>query len=125
MPHCIFEYTNNVRDEPQWPEIILAVHDVLVGTGLFVLGDIKSRVVRHDVFVIGDGAEDQAFVTLNIQMLSGREDAIKGEIATAALAILVQAFSRTLGELKTSVTVQISDMHRESYRRHVSARPGE
>jgi 5-carboxymethyl-2-hydroxymuconate isomerase len=89
-------------------------------TGLFVLGDIKSRVLRHDAFVVGDGQDGQAFVTLNIQMLSGRDDAVKAAIGEAALRILVAAFPRTLAELKTSITVQISDIHRASYRRMIS-----
>jgi len=120
MPHCIFEYSSNVRDDPDWTEVALAVHAVLVGTGLFVSSDIKSRVVRHDLFVIGGGADDRAFVTVNIQMLSGRDGAIKAEISEATLGILTQAFPRTLAELKTSITVQISDMDRESYRRQIS-----
>jgi 5-carboxymethyl-2-hydroxymuconate isomerase len=52
MPHCIFEYSANVADKPDWPQIIRKLHDSLISTGQFVAGDIKSRVIRHDNFLM-------------------------------------------------------------------------
>ena len=122
MPHCILEYSGNVVDEPDCAETLAALHRMLAATGLFVLDDIKSRVVRHDDFLVGEGRGDRAFVALEIQILSGRTDEVKGEICDAALQVLVQAFPRTVERLTTSLTVQISDIHRPSYRREIRSR---
>ena len=121
MPHCIFEYSGNVLDEPDWVETMSALHTALMRTGEFELADIKSRVVRHELFVVGDGAADRTFVTLDVQMLSGRSDETKAAIAQAALEVLAGAFPRTLAETRASLTVQITDIHRPSYRRRRSA----
>lgn len=120
MPHCILEYSSNVIDEPDWTATVLAVHNALIATGQFVLDDIKSRIVRHDRYVVGNGKGNQAFVALQIQILSGRDDEVKGAISEEALRILLSAFPRTLAELQASITVQISDIHRASYRRRVT-----
>ena len=120
MPHCIFEHSANIADDPNWPQIILKVHEKLLSTGQFVAADIKSRVIKHEVFVIGNGEQNQSFITLNIQMLDGRSDEIKRELTQMALGVLIEAFSKSLAEQKCSITVQISDIHRASYQRHVS-----
>ncbi|MEO8195525.1 MAG: 5-carboxymethyl-2-hydroxymuconate Delta-isomerase [Thermoanaerobaculia bacterium] len=119
MPHCILEYSGNVIDEPDGSATLAALHRVLMATGLFVLDDIKSRLVRRDDFLVGDGRGDRAFVALEIQILSGRTDEVKGEICDAALQVLVRAFPRTVEKMTTSLTVQISDIHRPSYRREI------
>jgi len=120
VPHCIFEYSANIADEANWPQIILKVHEKLISTGMFVAEDIKSRVLRHESFVIGNGEENQSFVTLNIQMLDGRSDDMKRELARMASEILVEAFPKSLARQKCSITVQVSEIHRSSYQRHVS-----
>ena len=122
MPHCILEYSGNAVDEPDWSATLAALHRLLTATGLFVLDDIKSRVVRRDDFLVGDGRGDRAFVALEIQILSGRPDEVKGEICDAALRVLVGAFPRTADERTTSFTVQVSDIHRPSYRREIRSR---
>lgn len=120
MPHCILEYSSNVIDAPDWTRLVLDLHELLVATGLFVRADIKTRVVEHERYVIDDGAPDRAFVTLEVQMLGGRSDAQKAQVADAALDLLSRAFAKTLDRLKCSITVQVTDIHRPSYRRRVS-----
>ena len=120
MPHCVFEYSANIADEPNWPQIMRKVHEGLILTGQFVAGDIKSRAIRHDNFQIGNGEQNQSFVTLNLQILDGRSDEFKREIAGMALEILVAAVPKSLAGQKCSVTVQVSEIHCASYQRQIS-----
>lgn len=120
MPHCILEASDNLLDQPEWVALLRDINATLVATGLFVAADIKSRFLRHDTFTIGDGAADQAFVTLNVQILGGRTDDVKAQISEALLQVLVPAFPRTHAHMKFSLTVQITDIHRPSYCRHIS-----
>ncbi len=120
MPHCVLEYSANVADEPDWARLLLDLHEVLAGTGLFSRNDVKSRVVRHELFAVGDGAADRAFVALDLRILGGRSDEVKAALSEAALALLVRAFPRTLAERRASLTVEVSELHRPSYRRHVA-----
>ncbi|HEY3399887.1 MAG TPA: 5-carboxymethyl-2-hydroxymuconate Delta-isomerase [Geothrix sp.] len=120
MPHCILETSDNLLDHPDWVDLLRKINRALVATGLFTSSDIKSRAVQHGRFVIGDGAADQAFVTLNVQILSGRTDEVKAQISEALLQELARAFPRTFAQMKCSLTVQITDIHRPSYRRQIS-----
>jgi 5-carboxymethyl-2-hydroxymuconate isomerase len=115
MPHCILEYSNNVVDQPNLNELLLQVHEFLAGTGLFKQANIKSRVFCHDLFVVGDGARDRAFVTMNVCILSGHDDATKAQISQGVLRVLERHFPKTLVERRCSITVRITDIHRDSY----------
>ncbi len=120
MPHCILEASDNLLDQPDWAGLLRQINSTLVTTGLFTAADIKSRVLRHQVFAIGDGAPDQAFVTLNVQILDGRTDEVKGQLSEALLPVLAGAFPRTFAKMTCSLTVQITDIHRASYRRQIN-----
>lgn len=118
MPHCILEYSANLASPPEMREVLLGIHRALVGTGLFVEGDIKSRAIRHEVFAVADGAADRSFVALAVEILEGRTDAVKGEIADALFAVLMAGFARAIETSRCNVTVQVRDIHPASYRRH-------
>lgn len=120
MPHCILEYSANILDRPDIGRLLMQIHDALMTTGQFSLADIKSRAVRHDDYLVADGDPAWAFVTLNIQILDGRGNEVKAQITEGAMAVLEAAFPESLRQLKCSLTVQVSDIHRASYRR----RPG-
>jgi 5-carboxymethyl-2-hydroxymuconate isomerase len=120
MPHCLLEASDNLLDQPDWTGLLTEINGTLVAKGLFHEADIKSRLVRHGVFVIGDGARDQAFVTLTLQILGGRTDEVKEQISESLLQVLVGAFPATFAGMKCSLTVQITDIHRPSYSRAIS-----
>lgn len=117
MPHCILEASDNLRDQPDWEALLAGIHAVLVDSGLFSEADIKSRVILHRHFRVADGARDRAFVTLEVQILEGRDDAVKASLSEALLALLARSFPRSSAQLRLNLTVQVSDLHRPSYRR--------
>jgi 5-carboxymethyl-2-hydroxymuconate isomerase len=120
MPHCIFEYSANIADEPDWLQLVKQIHEKLVSTGLFVAEDIKSRIRKQEHFVIGRGEPNQSFVTLNLQILEGRSDEIKRQLTQMALDVLAPAFPKSVAQQKFSITVQVTDIHRASYKRQVN-----
>jgi len=120
MPHCILEYSSNINDKINLKKLLHDINTMLASTGLFNLMDIKSRAVEHDLYVVGDGDPNRAFAALTISIFSGRPDNVKVNITESALQLLKDAFNTTLQEKKCSITVQIGDIHRESYRRITS-----
>ena len=122
MPHCILEYSDNLADEPKWPAIFKEIHAVLIATGEWHSADIKSRAIELHNYYIGNGSQQQAFVSLAIQILSGRSDSLKKSISENCLKVLSTHFARTLEALQTSITVQIVDIHEPSYCRRINYR---
>ncbi len=115
MPHIILEYSDNITDKPDFQKLLRELHQGFAKTGHFKLTDIKSRVVKHDLYFIGDGDPIRTFVTVNLRILSGWTDKLKSELSHLILKLLKQYFPKTIAQQKSSVTVQISDIHKASY----------
>lgn len=120
MPHCILEYSNNLVGLPDWTEMFGEVHAFLVGTGLFHLGDIKSRAVQRQHFLAADGAPDRAFVAMNVCILDGRDDEVKAQVSEGVLEVLKRHLGPACEGKRCSISVRITEMERSSYRRWTS-----
>lgn len=120
MPHCTLESSDNIIDAIDKREILLKINSCLADTGLFNINDIKSRFITHHDYVIGDGDTKRAFVTLNIAILSGRDPSVKLMLSNKCLKLLNPFFTKSFKQLKFSLTVQISELDKESYAKEKS-----
>lgn len=120
MPHCLLEYSNNIVEPLDLDVLFQEAHTFLAGTGLFALGDIKSRVVRPDRFRVGDGASVRAFVAMTVSILDGRDDDVKRTISRGLHSLVQRHVQASTAGLRCSVTVQIIEMQRCCYVRGVS-----
>ncbi len=120
MPHCILEYSANVADRPNFDRLLGDLHEALMSTGQFSLADIRSRVIRHEHFRVGDGDPQRAFVALTVEILDGRGEEAKARVSEATHAVLMRHFPASLAQRTCAVTVQVRDIHRASYRRQTS-----
>ncbi len=123
MPHCILEYTDNIPNPPNTHSLLTNLNQALADTELFSLADLKSRVIVHRDFVIGDDDPSRAFVALNIAILTSRPAKVKEQLSDLALDLLEKEFSECVEGLTYSLTVQISELDRECYRRSVNYGP--
>lgn len=117
MPHFLLEYTDNIADKINFTSLFSEIHSKLAETGLFSINDFKSRAVRHSTYYIGDDNNNKGFVAVTLSILSGRDDGIKKQLSDIILEILKQNFSESSSRLKFGITVQIKDIHRNSYGR--------
>jgi 5-carboxymethyl-2-hydroxymuconate isomerase len=121
MPHCILEYSTNLEALPDWVEVFEDVHAFLVGTGLFLLDDIKSRAVGREHFLVADGAPARAFVAMNVCILDGRDDEVKALVSEGVLEVLKRHLRTTCEGKRCSISVRITEMERSSYQRWASS----
>lgn len=115
MPHLVLEHSANLAAPPDFPTVLERLHSALAACGPFELHRIKSRVVRHEVFRVAEGAEDRAFVHLTAAVLDGRETPLLQSAAGALLAVLRDAFAGTLSAQRCSVTLEIREMPKALY----------
>lgn len=66
----------------------LALHPLVVKTVDTSLDACKTRFREVDETVVGDGATEDALVHVEIALLPGRTDELKGRLAEAVLALL-------------------------------------
>ena len=89
MPHLIVHYSANLTAlDPL--ELLKDLNTVLLKTELFSVNDIKSRVFKDEVFLIGLEDHQEAYVHLKLYILSGRTEAQKQGLGEALLRKLEQ-----------------------------------
>lgn len=115
MPQIILEYSSNIIDEVNQKEVFDEVHQILNAVGSVDLYNCKSRAINHVDYYIGDGNAKHAFVHLEVRLLEGRSDELKGKIGTELLNKIKSHFPKSFEELQLQITVELSDIKRAEY----------
>jgi 5-carboxymethyl-2-hydroxymuconate isomerase len=117
MPQILIEYSANLDGRFDSTALAVKVHEAAVEIIATTLESCKSRIVRHERVVIGDGDPAQAMLHIDFRGLSGRTAAQKTALGEAILALAVKALAPA--PLRIEVTVEIGDLDRENYHKRV------
>lgn len=115
MPHVTLEYSDNILDDGDIFFLFEQLHDALVATAGCRMEDIKTRAYRCEHVRVGDGDARNAFASLTVALLEGRESNRLQEIGEACLALLETHFGQSLREQRCDLTVELRPMRRDSY----------
>ena len=81
MPHFILEYSANLDESIDIPELLKTLSEAAVETELFPLAGIRCRAHRCEHFRIADGNPNFGFLHLQIKIGVGRSEEAKKEAA--------------------------------------------
>lgn len=112
MPHVIIEHSEDVAGQIAIDDLISAVHETTMGSGLFPEYDIKTRAIAYRHHRTGQTRD--SFTHVAVHLLDGRSEQQKCALSEAILG----AIEPLLPEV-VSVGVEIIDIHRASYRKRV------
>ena len=115
MPHCTLEYSNNIVETINAKQFFHVLHHLLVKEAEINISNIKSRIVVHDQYYVGDGSDNNAFVHLTVAVLKGRSSEIKQNMGHKILAYLENVFAISKEKLNCSITLELLEMNRETY----------
>ncbi|MFE3454103.1 5-carboxymethyl-2-hydroxymuconate Delta-isomerase [Nonomuraea sp. NPDC059194] len=118
MPQITVEYSAALSEGFDRRAFALALHATAAPIIDSELDSFKTRCRRIDEGVIGDGADAQAMLHVEIAVLSGRDQDVKGRLADAALELAVRHLTPPTG-LTVQATAEIRDLDRATYRKHV------
>ncbi|MGH1426802.1 MAG: 5-carboxymethyl-2-hydroxymuconate Delta-isomerase [Arenicella sp.] len=104
MPHCIIEHSKGLNDI----ELLQAVYQGALNSGLFSEYDIKTRAIAYECFQTGP--EKQHFIHVVVKILSGRSPKQKIMLSSD---VLTQLKSLSLSDI--SLTVEVVDIDKVSY----------
>ena len=123
MPHITIEYSDNLRDlDESW--VLLQVNKALMGLGIFMDADIKTRIHCLRAYRMGVAAAEtgaHAFVAATVELLSGREFSIQEHLGQVLLRVLERTCLQSDG-LQTQISVHVREMQSELYFKSVSKR---
>ena len=111
MPHYIIEHSPNIPPEG----LIHAVFNGALHSQLFLPNgaDIKVRAIAYQNFKLGDSKT--SFVHVVVKILAGRTDEQKQRLSQEIIKKLSD-----LGHQDISITVEVVDMERQSYQKHLA-----
>lgn len=112
MPHAVVEYSDNLSQSVYDSQLTAAVHDVMIQCGLFNTNDIKTRSYATSDWLTGTSTKSGGFVHVTISLMEGRTLEQKQELTQAMFETLSHALPNV-----QSLTVDIRDMTRETYRK--------
>jgi 5-carboxymethyl-2-hydroxymuconate isomerase len=115
MPHLTLEYTAGLRPDIEFEGLFARMHDVLSDVAGIKKGNCKSRAIKLDRYLVGDGTSGEGFVHLDVRFLEGRPLELKEEVGLQLLAVLKQGYGSRAQQEDLQITVEIRDIERGAY----------
>lgn len=112
MPHIIIEYARELADDQRGALLVQAVHDAVAKTGIFDVANIKTRAWPVLLYRVGDN--DGPFIHIQCRIHGGRSEAQKRALSEAVLGAV-----RAQGLAAHVITVEVAELDRASYAKHV------
>jgi 5-carboxymethyl-2-hydroxymuconate isomerase len=115
MPHLTLEFTENLRDTPPTPELMLSLHRVLGEVAGIKIENCKSRWRLVEDWVVAGGAPEGAFVHLALRFLEGRTETVIAAVGNATLEVLKRHFSPAPEGIDLQITVEVEEIRKAAY----------
>jgi 5-carboxymethyl-2-hydroxymuconate isomerase len=115
MPQVILEYSANIKRPVEAGKILGGLAAVVSAASGIEISNFKSRVLKREKFVVGDGQGGGSFVHLEVGILSGRPPDVKRRIGKDCLEYLEECFEDEAERHELQITVEIREMDKESY----------
>jgi len=77
MPHLTIEYSANLETVVVIQDLVDALHQAAIETGVFPLGGIRTRAIACRRYRIADGDPANAFVHVVLRIAAGRDEATR------------------------------------------------
>ncbi len=79
MPHCVIETSSELRKLIDLDLLVKEIHDTTEMSGLFEKGDVKSRLLISEYYLVGGERENYVHIVTHI--LSGRSESQRKNLA--------------------------------------------
>jgi len=128
VAHIVIEHSDNLRGRLDVPQLVDALHQAALGTGVFPIGGLRTRAYATASYRIADGDPENAFVHVSVRVGHGRDLATRRaacerifEAASDHLAPLFEsiplALSVEMAELDPELSLKKNNIHEHVKRR--------
>ncbi len=107
MPHMIIEYTGNINITQPVADLFEKLHLILEKMLPTELASCKSRAVERPEFFVGNGDKKNAFVHIDLQVMSGRTEDTLNKVGEAVLETVRIFFKDAANELNLQITLKL------------------
>ena len=113
MPHIIIEYSEELFIDVDIQPLLKSIHTSIVNSGLFEESHIKTRAYPFKDFTYA--GQQSPYIHVQARIKSGRTASDKKSLSEGILDSL-----KPFNTHASVMTVEIIDMDRESYSKHVN-----
>ncbi len=112
MPHLILEYSESIAQTMRSSHIVDKGHAVMLASGLFQPGAVKTRSHEAAIFAVGERRDETGFLHALVYLMEGRTPEQKQALSEA----LFNVFDPIV-PAGYSLTVDIRDLDKSCYRK--------
>ncbi len=111
MPHVILQFSKDVCDQRTAETFFEKAHEFLVKALPTQLSSCKSRALEHNVFCVGEGNPENAFIHLTLKVLPGRAPETLEKVSQGLLTLLTEHLKKEgMTHKKTGLSVEIQEL---------------
>lgn len=119
MPHFILEYTDNLKDETDIPQLLKKVNNCLLSFPEIVpIGGLRSRAIELKDYVVADGTGDDAFVHATLKLGKGRTEEEKQMLGDALFKTITDHFQPLFEKRYLAISMEVYEFPRATYKRN-------
>ncbi len=112
MPHFIIEHTDNIQPQGNWAQVFDALFTAAAAKPTMMRPDMKGRARQITGAYMTDGNPNQAFVHLELALMTGRDPTMLNELGAELLAIMSQVFKT---DAPCQYSIEMREMNRALY----------
>jgi len=111
MAHFIYEYSANLPIEQlDLPGLMEKMHKAADRSGIFPLAGLRSRAIRCEDFLVGDGNPDNGFVNLSMKVGRGRDLDTRMNIGRTLFNILLEHLQPAFSSRGLAVSFEMREL---------------
>ncbi|MBY0530716.1 MAG: 5-carboxymethyl-2-hydroxymuconate Delta-isomerase [Xanthobacteraceae bacterium] len=119
MPHFVVEYSANLEPDIDPRAIVDAVHKSAVESGLFKIGGIRVRTLKHEIYKIADGNPEHAFLHVRANILEGRSIADRERLGNMTIGAVDALLAKAHAKRGIALSVEVSEIdHNMSFKKN-------
>jgi 5-carboxymethyl-2-hydroxymuconate isomerase len=119
MPHFVIEYSANLEPDIELRAVVDAVHKSAVDSGLFKIGGIRVRTLRHEIYKVADGNPENAFLHVRAAILEGRSVADRERLGNSTIAAVDALLGNAHKKRGIALSVEIGEIdHNMSFKKN-------
>lgn len=117
MPHLTLEYSVNLK-KINFENLFQKCHRMLAKELPTELASCKSRARACKQYLFGEGLPMDAFIYLNLKIMSGRSSETLHRVAQQLIHLLEEAFAQYQPKLNLEISIEIVEIEK-NYFKHV------
>jgi 5-carboxymethyl-2-hydroxymuconate isomerase len=110
VPHILIEYSANLRDSVDFPQLLAALRASALATGVFPLGGIRIRAYQADHYLVADGHPDNAFVHIMLRVGHGRDLETRKRACDAIFATAAEQLAAVFDRIPLGISLEMQEI---------------